>query len=198
MTPSRLRRSALVLAASVLGSVLAPGVALADGPGYGGTADSLTVQWRLPAGTTAEGLAVYAVGFKSGSPVKLRVGAAAERPVVADAAGALRVIVVSAAAAATPAATPDTTVLPVTDPGAAGRLSPGTSVLAVGQTPAGALRTLVGSVPPPEAGRGLPDVAPWAGAAAVLAAAAIWTRRRGGAALSRATLRYRHPARHRA
>nr|BFE73318.1 hypothetical protein GCM10020092_066190 [Actinoplanes digitatis] len=143
------RLGPFLLAAAALGAFTGPGAALADGPGYGGTADALTVQWR-PHAAAGDGLAVYALGFKGGSPVNLRVGAAAERTVVADAAGALRVLVVSAAATPAPAPTPDTTVLPVTD-GSTDRLSSGTSVLAVGTTPAGAMRTLVGSVPPEQA-----------------------------------------------
>lgn len=148
------------LAGAVLGAVLAPGVALADGPGYGGTADALTVQWQ--AENDSPELAVYAVGFKGGSPVRLRVGSGAEEAIAADTAGALRMMVAQA--------------------GAAGRFTPGTSVVAVGKTPAGAVRTLVGSVPPPAAGTGLSDVAPWAVAVTLAgaAAAATITRSRPG------------------
>ena len=194
MTDSRTRRSGpLLLAAAVLGALVSPGAALADGPGYGGTADALTVQWQSPADAGTDGLAVYAVGFRGGSPVNLRVGSTAEQAVTADAAGALRVLVVNGV---TPAAapTPETTVLPVAA-GTAGKLSTGTSVLAVGQTPTGDLRTLVGSVPPLSAGRGVQDLALWAGAAAALAGAVLWLRRRNPAGLVE---RYRHPARHRA
>jgi MYXO-CTERM domain-containing protein len=177
MTGHRSRRlGPLLLAASTLGALAGPGAALAEGPGYGGNADTLTVQWQRP--TSGEGLGVYALGFKGGSPVSLRVGAAAEQSIVADAAGALRVLVVSAASTPAPAPTPDTTVLPVTG-GAAGGLASGMSVLAVGTTPAGAMRTLVGSVPPAEAGWGIQDVAPWGAAAAVLGGAVFWSRRRG-------------------
>ncbi|UQU62405.1 hypothetical protein COUCH_25640 [Couchioplanes caeruleus] len=190
------RSGPLLLAAALLGAVVSPGVALADGPGYGGTADALTVQWQQPADAGGDGLAVYAVGFRGGSPVNLRVGAAAERSVIADASGALRVLVVAGATPA-PAPTVDTTVLPV-GAGSAARLSTGTSVLAVGKTPTGALRTLVGSVPPPTTGRGVQDLAPWAGAAAAVAGAALWLRRRNAAAAAGVVQRYRHPARHRA
>ncbi|WP_199512051.1 hypothetical protein [Nucisporomicrobium flavum] len=192
------RSGPLLLAAALLGAVVSPGVALADGPGYGGTADALTVQWKQPAGadTDGDGLAVYAVGFRGGSPVNLRVGAAAERSVIADASGALRVLVVAGATPA-PAPTVDTTVLPV-GAGSAARLSTGTSVLAVGKTPTGALRTLVGSVPPPTTGRGVQDLAPWAGAVAALAGAVLWLRRRNAVAAAGLAQRYRHPARHRA
>ena len=185
-----------MLAAALLGAVVSPGAALADGPGYGGTADALTVQWQSPADAGTDGLAVYAVGFRGGSPVNLRVGATTEQAVTADAAGALRVLVVGGVTPV-PAPTPDTTVLPV-DAGTAGHLSTGTSVLAVGETPGGDLRTLVGSVPPPTAGRGVQDLAPWAGAAAAMAGAVLWLRRRNAAAASGLVERYRHPARHRA
>jgi hypothetical protein len=160
--------AAFLLAGAVLGAVLAPGTALADGPGYGGTADALTVQWE----DKSAGLAVYALGFKSGSPVRLRVGSGAEESVAADTAGALRLMVGSAA-------------------GAAARLTPGTSVVAVGKTPAGAMRTLVGSVPPPAAGTGLSDVAPWATGVALAGAAAA-------AALTRSKPGRHRPGRHRA
>ncbi|MEV4706331.1 hypothetical protein [Actinoplanes sp. NPDC049316] len=195
MTITRTPRSGpLLLAAALLGAVVSPGAALADGPGYGGTADALTVQWQQPAAGT-DGLAVYALGFRGGSPVNLRVGAGAERTVAADASGALRVLVV-AAVTPMPAPTADTTVLPV---GAAsgGGLSTGTSVLAVGKTPAGDLRTLVGSVPPVTTGRGVQDLAPWGGAAAAMAGAVLWLRRRNAAAAAGLVQRYRHPARHR-
>lgn len=183
------RLGPFLLAASALGALTAPGAALADGPGYGGTADTLTVQWK-PQAATVEGLAVYAVGFKGGSPVNLRVGASAEQAVVADAAGALRVLVVSAASSPAPAPTPDTTVLPVIN-GSTGRLPSGTSVLAVGETPAGMTRTLIGSIPPAEAGWGIQDVAPWAAAAAALGAVALWSRRRGLATVTGVVQRYR-------
>lgn len=184
-----------------MGALVAPGAALAEGPGYGGTADALTVQWQPPTGATGDGLAVYAVGFKGSSPVNLRVGSEPERPVFTDASGALRVLVLTSAVTPTPASTPDTTVLSAAS--AVSRLSTGASVLAVGETPTGVLRTLVGSVPPPDAGRGLQDVAPWVGAAAAVGALVVWTRRRT-AALAGASAggahRYprRHPARHRA
>ncbi|GLY98716.1 hypothetical protein Acsp02_59700 [Actinoplanes sp. NBRC 103695] len=140
-----------MLAGAVLGAVLAPGAALADGPGYGGTADSLTVEWQ--AQKARPELAVYAVGFKGGSPVRLRVGSGTEESIAADTAGALKMLVAQAG----------------------GRLAPGTSVVAVGKTPAGALRTLVGSVPPPAAGTGLSDMAPWTAAVALAGAAVAAT-----------------------
>jgi hypothetical protein len=185
------RPGSVLLAAVAIGALLTPAPAHADGPGYGGDADSLTVRWQPQSGATGEGLAVYAVGFRGGSSVNLRVGAATDRAVKADASGALRILVVQAAAGIAA----KTSELPVLE-AAAGRLSAGTSVLAVGETPAGDRRTLVGAVPPPAAGTGPADVVPWAGSLALAGGAVLWFRRRspGSALLSR----YRHPARHRA
>ncbi|MFI5935885.1 hypothetical protein [Actinoplanes sp. NPDC051494] len=196
MISPRYRRSGqLLLVGAALGAILAPGAALADGPGYGGTADTLTVQWQAES-KKSDGLAVYAVGFRGGSPVQLRVGADAERTIAADQSGALRVLVVNTEATA-PTAAEDTTVLKV-DQTSTNRFSAGTSVLALGETPAGDIRRLIGSVPPPEAGRGVQDLAPWAGAVAALAAAAVWARRQGfsltaAMASTRARTRF-HPA----
>ncbi len=165
MNPSRLRRSgALALAAATLGAVVAPGVAVADGPGYGGTADALTVQWQ-----PEDGLGVYAVGFRGGSTVQLQVGSLDDRTVTADVAGALRVLVVEGTSAVREAA--DTTVLRVTGAGSTGT---GTSILVTGETPAGSVRKLVGSVPPAETGTGFSDLVPWAVALAALGGGAMW------------------------
>ena len=179
MISPRYRRSGQILLAGLaLGAVLAPGAALADGPGYGGTADTLTVQWQAEKAST-DGLAVYAVGFRGGSPVQLRVGADAEQTIAADQSGALRVLVVNTTAATTTRAeAEDVTVLKV-DQTDTTRFAAGTSVFALGETPAGDVRRLIGSVPPPAAGRGIQDLAPWAGALALLTATAVWSRRRG-------------------
>ena len=144
------RLTTAALAGIMLGAVAAPGAALADGPGYGGTADALTVQWR-----ESSELAVFAVGFKGGSPIRLRVGSATERTMAADDAGALRLTVLEA-----------------------GQVT-GTSVVAMGRTPAGALRTLLGSVPPRATAIGPADVAPW-GAGTVAAAAGVLAFMRRG------------------
>ncbi|AGL14311.1 hypothetical protein [Actinoplanes sp. N902-109] len=201
MKASRYRRSGrLLLVAVALGATLAPGAALADGPGYGGTADALTVQWDADSGAT-DGLAVYAVGFRGGSPVHLRVGSGDDRTIAADQSGALRVLVLNPTTT-TPATTDDTTVLTIAG---SGSFSAGTSVLALGQTPAGDARRLVGSVPPAEAGRGVQDLAPWAVVLAALAAALLWLRRRGTLTLAAIPPSLRRPpgkrrwlARHRA
>lgn len=182
----------------MLGVLLAPAAAMAEGPGYGGTADAVSVQWQAGA-DRAEGLAVYAVGFRSASSVTLRVGAAADRTVYADAAGALQVLVVRGADLAGADSSPGMTVLSV-DMGTAGRLSPGMSVQLVGPNPAGGTRTLVGAVPPPPAGNGVQDAAPWVALAvvtAVLMGSGLLTRLPGAARLAPTVRRYQHPARHR-
>ena len=183
-----------MLGAALLGAVGFQGAALADGPGYGGTADALTVEWQAE-DASAEGLAVYALGFRGGSPVSLRVGAAPTTTVTADLSGAVRVLVVNESAATPAAATADAAVLPV-EQVSSGRFAAGMVVSAVGKTPAGVIRNLVGAIPPAEAGAGVQDVARWGAVVALFAGAAGWIRRRG---VGRDTvLRYRHPARHRA
>lgn len=130
-------------AAAVVAIAGLPGQALAEGPGYGGTADQLGVVWWTAddaAGTAAEATAATAepaqtdaivvsgVGFLAGSEVILRIGDQTEFAAVVDATGAVRTVVDLQAV--------DTTV------------DSGTSVLAVGTTPSGTTLTLVGFVPP--------------------------------------------------
>jgi hypothetical protein len=163
---------------------VAPAAAAAEeGPGYGGTAASVTVQWQAAAGN-AEGVAVYASGFHGGSAVQLRVGAAADRTVYADEFGALRILVVSAADLAEAGPAAGTTVLPVD----AGGLATGVSVQATGRDPAGGIRTIVGTVPPRTTHNGALDVAPWV-ALAALAASALLTHRARLRPLRRAAVR---------
>ena len=155
-----------------LGLLVGPAAAAAEeGPGYGGTADSVTVQWHADAGD-AEEVAVYASGFQGGAAVQLRVGATADRTVYADEYGALRVLVVDAADLADAGPAAGTTVLPVD----AGGLATGASVQATGPDPAGGIRTVVGTVPSRTTGNGALDVAPWV-ALAALAAWGLLTRR---------------------
>lgn len=170
---------------------------MAEGPGYGGTADAVSVQWQDSA-DRADALAVHAVGFRGASPVALRVGAAADQTVYADSAGALRILVVSAAGPVDAERAAGMTVLPV-DISAAGRIAPGMSVQLIGRNPAGGIRTLVGAVPPPAAGNGVQDVVPWA-ALAVIAAVLMgsgWVSRPVPDGLRPTLRRYQHPARHR-
>jgi hypothetical protein len=174
----RSRPGRLLLAAAVLGTFLSPGAALADGPGYGGTADALTVQWQQEKDTSS-GLAVFAVGFRSGSTVKIRVGSSADTTVAADVSGALRVLVLAGdtASDAATALAEEATVLRL-DATSVDRFSTGTSIVAAGQTAGGSTRRLIGSVPPEPSGRGAQDLVPWGGALAALAAAGFWLRRR--------------------
>ncbi|GAB1691886.1 hypothetical protein [Krasilnikovia sp. M28-CT-15] len=227
MLPTRFRRSApLLMAAGTLAAVLTPGVALADGPGYGGTADALTVQWQGGKNSNhGQAVAVYAVGFRGGSTVAVRVGATPERKVTADAYGGLRVVLVAAgvnppgkasgkasgsaigtlagfgsgamvgptssAGAGSGAASADTaaveaavggkvtpgTVVVTVDTPAGGKLSSGTVVQAIGQSPAGSVRTLVGAVPPPAATGGVHTLIPWTGFAALLVGVGVLVQR---------------------
>jgi hypothetical protein len=190
-------RSFLLLCGMVAVLAVLPAPAVAeDGPGYGGTADEVTVQWRADADHT-EGLAVYAVGFRGGSSVVLRVGSAPDRTVHADAAGTLRVLVVSVADLADAKPVAGMVVVPI-DAGTADRLAPGVSVQAIGPDPAGGIRTLVGTVPPPPAGNGLHDVAPWVAVVALLAGSGLLTRLAGLGRSRPAARRYQYAARHRA
>jgi hypothetical protein len=205
---SRLVKAGLTMAAVVLGAGLAPLPAGADGPGYGGNADALTVLWEGNA--QRRGLAVYAVGFRGGSAVRVRVGSETERTVTADPYGAVDLLFTSAAgtsavagpsAAASPSAAPGiaalagTSALTGTSVLAA---ATGASVLVTGHTPAGELRTLIGAVPPEMTGRGAAEIVPWVAALAGSLLAGLWLRRRYGSAFAGNVRRYRHPARHRA
>ncbi|MFI1991590.1 hypothetical protein [Actinoplanes sp. NPDC020271] len=172
------RRAGLLLAGALLGAGLTPVAALADGPGYGGTANALTVAWNP--GSEQRGVAVYAVGFRSGSPVGVRVGGEAERNVTADPSGAIDMVLTAATAATATA------------------VAGGTVVLVSGHTPAGELRTLVGVVPPEAAGIGVAQLVPWTAAMTGLGSAVLWFRRRCARAAAWQLRRYRHLARHRA
>lgn len=175
---SRLRKAGVLLAAVLAGAGVAPVPAGADGPGYGGNADALTVLWQADA--QQRGLAVYAVGFRGGSPVQIRVGAEQERTVTADAAGAVDLLLASAV-------TSTSAIVAAT----------GASVLVTGHTPAGELRTLIGAVPPQVSATGAAEIIPWLAALAGSLVAGLMLRRRYGSAFSGELRRYRHPARHR-
>ena len=127
-----------ILAALVL--VLTPGIAAAEGPGYGGKADKLTLKRQdRQQGKTKDRpteLTVFGAGFRGGSKVELRIGSGAEEEAVADETGALRVSLSRDA--------------PV-----------GTTIVAVGQTPSGSAWTLLGSVPAEEASTGTPNLTSW-------------------------------------
>ncbi|HWS33645.1 MAG TPA: hypothetical protein VN408_12990 [Actinoplanes sp.] len=177
--PTRLRRAGLMLAAATIGAGIAPAPAGADGPGYGGTADALTVMWQ--SGPEDRTLAMYAVGFRSGSAVRVQVGSDAEQVVNADPFGSVDLVL-----AAPATAVPSNAVT-------------GTSVLVSGQSPAGGARTLVGAVPPRVTASGATELVPWAVALAGLLLAGLWLRRANPSleGLIRAPGRHRHLARHR-
>jgi len=164
-------------AVALAGVLLTPAAAAAEGPGYGGTADAMTVQWQTEPSST-EGLTVDAAGFRADSPVVLRVGSAADQTAVADAIGTLHLLVVSAADAVRVRPAAGLTVVQLA--AATGRFSTGLSVQAVGHDPAGGIRTLVGSVPPRAAGNHVLDAAPWVALGAVLVGWGLIVRRRHG------------------
>lgn len=136
--PSVRRVLSVLLVAVVLALIASPSVA--DGPGYGGTADRLTVTWtedRVTAagagGAATRGgpvLRVTGLGFRGGSSVAVQVGDQGTSYTRVDQVGELRVWVRTG---------PEASV-------------PGTSVLAVGRASSGTTRTLIGSVPPPPQG----------------------------------------------
>jgi hypothetical protein len=137
----------LLLALAV--SAAPAGTAAADGPGYSGRADRLSVAWARttvhalgPDGTgQVAGLLVQGTGFAAGTPVTVRVGAGRDVGATADPVGTLAVTVPSAVAGQVAA--------------------PGTSVAARGRSPGGSDLVLVGSVPPRPSGSRLLRTLPW-------------------------------------
>ena len=167
----RSRRSITVLGAALLmvgvGVVLAP-VSAAEGPGYGGTADQIAVSWEAspqpgalgPSGqapTSAARLAVQGLGFRGLSDIDLRVGDAPPAAEATDETG--------------------TVAVTVTIPG--GQAAPGTSVVAVGVTPSGSRRVLIGAIPPRASGVGPQELVPIAIAVlgGTVLAGSVWRRR---------------------
>jgi hypothetical protein len=167
----RPHRFATAMLAGLLFPVLTASAAWAEGPGYGGGADRLTVRWQAENVKNSKVLVLYGVGFRSGSGVTVRVGSGADQTVLADDSGVLRV--------------------PLATETVSARLSPGTSVFAAGETPAGTRWTLVGNIPPASSGRGPGDYVPWLlGGLAVVALGGglLRPRRRRAAALAGAAL----------
>lgn len=136
----------------------------AEGPGYGGDAGGLNITWKTPknqaagppsvpgdsnenapadpnkVGFVPDGsqLQVEGIGFRGLSEVNIQFGNQKQQPVRADSTGS-----VSANFLAT------------------SQESPGTTVVAVGRGPSGAIRTLVGSVPPLPHGPNPMGIIPW-------------------------------------
>ena len=176
----------LIAALVIVLTLGAPAIAHADqGPGYGGDADSLDVSWKetkdkamaagpppVPSGESgssdlpdpermamspdSSSLRVDGIGFRGMSEVVIQFGS--EDPVAVRA---------------------DQTGTVVADFPATDAAAPGTTVVAIGRSPSGATRTLVGSVPPLPHGVNLMGLVPWLIAApvALIALAALARRR---------------------
>ncbi len=162
-----LRRTSPVLALAAGAALLLPlAQAHADGPGYGGNADKLSVQWSTAGSVSAAGvtftapgtptLVISGLGFRSGSPVVVQVGDHGSANSRSDEVGELRVSVEASTEAN----------------------APGTSVLATGRAPSGTTRVLVGAIPPRPRGVGPMDVVPWLVGGGLLAWAATTMLRR--------------------
>lgn len=165
-----------LVALLVLGA--ATPVHAAEGPGYGGDADGLNVTWKTPANKAAgppsvpgdsdsnapadpnkvglipDGarLQVDGIGFRGLSEVEIQFGNQQTQPVRADPTGS-----VSADFLAT------------------GQDAPGTTVVAIGRGPSGAIRTLVGSVPPLPSGPNPMGILPWLLIVPIVAVAILGT-----------------------
>jgi hypothetical protein len=177
MPSARPRRPLLaVLAAGAVLAAPARSAAAVEGPGYGGGADRLSVQWQRDAATRQRAIGLYAVGFRGGSAVQVRVGSAPERTVTADETGSLRLMLVAA------------------DLSAGGRLASGTTISVVGRTPSGSTRALIAAVPPSEAGGGAQDLARWGIPGAVVLALGAGMVLRGRAASVARAVRRGRPA----
>jgi len=223
--PSRRVRRAVEIALPLLTAavaVVAIPAAHAEGPGYGGAADKLSVTWTGPATSTpatttsptaaptaaptasdsaatttttstatpgdvavpagsggrgtgvvapraavtrqGSGLHVGGVGFRGLSTVTVRVGSQPVFLARVDSTGTLSV---------------------TAPPSAADAISAGTSVVALGRSPSGTSKTLVGSVPPRPNGTGPVDLVPWVALAALVALFGSWLVRRVGTTASR-------------
>lgn len=158
-----MRRLLYSLVALLIVAAATP-VHAAEGPGYGGDAGGLNVTWKTTENKAAapppvpgdsgekapadpnkvvllpEGarLQVDGIGFRGLSRVEIQFGSQKRQPVQADTTGS-----VSADFLATTAD------------------APGTTVVAIGRGPSGAIRTLVGSVPPLPHGPNPMGIVPW-------------------------------------
>jgi MYXO-CTERM domain-containing protein len=187
MQRTGLRRLGMSAAAACLAVGLVAPVARAEGPGYGGTADTLSVAWvaadevqepvsmgvpRIGGGarmsafvrvaepslqTDGVALVVRGLGFRGKSEIEVRVGSGLPVVARADSAGALAVAL---------------------DPGAIGAAQPGVSVMAIGRNQSGTEVTLFGSVPPVADGHGPMTYVPWLAVAVAALGLLAWWRRR--------------------
>ena len=162
--------AALALATS---AVAVPAVAWADGPGYGGTADQLQITWVTSSSseasahvgaassndvisTNAEEMKISGGGFRGESFVNIQIGSTKIQTRRSDMSGTLDMVVRS---------TPDD--------------QPGMSVVAIGTSPGGTRRTLVGAIPPKPSGVGPGQIVPWLGLATICGAVGTYVWRRG-------------------
>jgi len=131
--PVRWVSPALVAVVATLVVLGTPDLAAAEGPGYDGRTGDLVLKWQDEkpgqAADNSSGLKVFGRGFRGGSKVTLRVGSGIEKTGMADTTGAVSLVV---------------------DAGA----HPGSTIVAVGQTPSGSAWTLVGYVPAAQASGG--------------------------------------------
>jgi hypothetical protein len=181
-----------------------PSVAHAEqGPGYGGDADALAVTWENPKnkamaagppavpteqnGGTSDGpltdpkrlalspeqsrLNVEGIGFRGLSEVTVQFGDEDPVAVRVDQTGTM------------------TTTFPAT-----GTDAPGTTIVAIGRGPSGAIRTLVGSVPPMPSGTNLMGMVPWLIVVPVVGIAALSLVRRRPAEQADANVAFGQPA----
>jgi hypothetical protein len=181
-----------------------PSVAHAEqGPGYGGDADALAVTWENPKnkamaagppavpteqnGGTSDGpltdpkrlalspeqsrLNVEGIGFRGLSEVTVQFGDEDPVAVRVDQTGTM------------------TTTFPAT-----GTDAPGTTIVAIGRGPSGAIRTLVGSVPPMPSGTNLMGMVPWLIVVPVVGIAALSLVRRRPAEQADANVAFGKPA----
>lgn len=156
---------ALVMAQLGIGSMAQAN----EGPGYGGNADELTVTWLETPDVQAAGeglgisgggleLAVFGLGFRGKSEVSVSVGESTTLDTRVDQTGTL-----------------DATVpaQQVSD-----KAAPGTSVIVIGRAPSGAVRTLVGAVPPLPSGTSPADLVPFFALTGLVVALVIGVARR--------------------
>ena len=161
-----------------------------EGPGYGGGADNLSVAWTdtaatrvlagAPRGASAPGvptdspvkmadpeilsaassraeLSVFGLGFGNRSEVDVRVGDGDNMTARTDSTGTLEINLSG---------------------GDLTQAQPGVSVLALGRSPSGSMRTLVGAVPPEPDGVGPSELLPWLVGGLLVAVAGFWAIRR--------------------
>ena len=180
-----------------------PSVVYAEqGPGYGGDADELAVTWdnpknkamaagppavpteqnggvsqgpvtdpkRLALSPQQSSLNVEGIGFRGLSEVTVQFGDEDPVAVRVDQTGTM------------------STTFPAT-----GTDAPGTTIVTIGRGPSGAIRTLVGSVPPMPSGTNLMGMVPWFIVVPVVGIAALSLIRRRPAEQNDANMVFGHP-----